>query len=291
MKCRIRSHDLGYGAMELRGAHKGAPHDRCPGRKPLLNAVDSTPASTTSIPRLRRGRGAGSAAGSRIGAPSTPWRANVVAWWAQRRRWSARSAPTSSRATTSFPACEQSLMRMKTDYLDLVQPHISPSKHIKGYGSVDALMELKQAGKVRFVGHVWYTPHLRDHIGMGVLDIAFQIPYSAMEREHEFHVHLGRGGYRHPWRRGEGRLRRREGRGDCNGSGGSRRLDDLLGDITGHGDPSCASLSPIQTVTPPSSAPQNAAPARTICCVCKRVRRRVLHRSQTTPRRGTPVGA
>jgi aryl-alcohol dehydrogenase-like predicted oxidoreductase len=76
-------------------------------------------------------------------------------------------------------------MRMKTDHLDLVQFHISPSKQtLEAHGSVDALMELKEAGKLRFIGMSGTLPHLRDHIAMGVFDV-FQIPYSAMEREHE----------------------------------------------------------------------------------------------------------
>jgi aryl-alcohol dehydrogenase-like predicted oxidoreductase len=45
-------------------------------------------------------------------------------------------------------------------------------------------MELKAAGKVRFIGMSGTLPHLKDHISMGVFDV-FQIPYSAMEREHE----------------------------------------------------------------------------------------------------------
>ena len=80
---------------------------------------------------------------------------------------------------------EQSLVRMKTDYLDLVQFHISPSKQtLEENGSLDAMMELKEAGKVRFIGMSGTLPHLKDHIAMGVFDV-FQIPYSAMEREHE----------------------------------------------------------------------------------------------------------
>jgi aryl-alcohol dehydrogenase-like predicted oxidoreductase len=80
---------------------------------------------------------------------------------------------------------EQSLVRMKTDYLDLVQFHISPSKQtLQENGSLDAVMELKEAGKVRFIGMSGTLPHLKDHIAMGVFDV-FQIPYSAMEREHE----------------------------------------------------------------------------------------------------------
>jgi len=77
---------------------------------------------------------------------------------------------------------EQSLIRMKADYLDLVQFHISPSQQtLQENGSVDALMELKHAVKVRFIGMSGTLPHPR---AMGVFDV-FQIPYSAMEREHE----------------------------------------------------------------------------------------------------------
>jgi aryl-alcohol dehydrogenase-like predicted oxidoreductase len=80
---------------------------------------------------------------------------------------------------------EQSLVRMKTDYLDLVQYHMSPSKRVlEENGALDALLELKEAGKVRFIGMSGTLPHLKDHIAMGVFDV-FQIPYSAMEREHE----------------------------------------------------------------------------------------------------------
>src|SRR5205807_7670390 len=80
---------------------------------------------------------------------------------------------------------EQSLVRMKTDYLDVLQFHSSPSRQIlEEYGALDALLELRQAGKVRFIGMSGTLPHLRDHIAMGVFDV-FQIPYSAVEREHE----------------------------------------------------------------------------------------------------------
>jgi aryl-alcohol dehydrogenase-like predicted oxidoreductase len=74
---------------------------------------------------------------------------------------------------------------MKTDYLDVVQFHASPSKQtLEEHGALDALLELREAGKVRFVGMSGTLPHLIDHIAMGVFDV-FQIPYSAVEREHE----------------------------------------------------------------------------------------------------------
>jgi aryl-alcohol dehydrogenase-like predicted oxidoreductase len=80
---------------------------------------------------------------------------------------------------------EQSLRRMKTDYLDVVQFHGSPSKQtLEENGSVEAVMDLKRQGKVRFIGMSSTLPNLVDHIEMGVFDV-FQIPYSALQREHE----------------------------------------------------------------------------------------------------------
>lgn len=80
---------------------------------------------------------------------------------------------------------EQSLRRMKTDYLDIVQFHGSPSRaELVEHGAIDALRDLQPEGKVRFIGMSGTLPHLRDHIAMDVFD-EFQIPYSAVQREHE----------------------------------------------------------------------------------------------------------
>jgi aryl-alcohol dehydrogenase-like predicted oxidoreductase len=79
----------------------------------------------------------------------------------------------------------QSLQRMKTDYLDLVQFHSSPSRQqLEEEGALEALLELKQQGKVRFIGVSGTIPNLKQQIDMGVFD-EFQIPYSALERNHE----------------------------------------------------------------------------------------------------------
>ena len=86
-------------------------------------------------------------------------------------------------------AVEQSLRRMRTDHLDLVQFHISPSRDtLEENGAVDALIELRDEGKTRFIGMSGTLPNLVDHIDMGVFD-AFQIPYSALERDHEGAIH------------------------------------------------------------------------------------------------------
>src|SRR5713226_9642243 len=100
-------------------------------------------------------------------------------------------APRGQRGTHVFTrenvvaGVEQSLVRMKTEHLDVVQFHASPSRQtLEERGALEALLELREAGKVRFIGMSGTLPHLMDHIAMGVFDV-FQIPYSAVEREHE----------------------------------------------------------------------------------------------------------
>ena len=80
---------------------------------------------------------------------------------------------------------EQSLRRMKTDHLDLVQFHASPSREtLEQNDSVAELLDLKDEGKVRFIGMSGTLPNIEGQIEMGVFDV-FQIPYSAVERDHE----------------------------------------------------------------------------------------------------------
>jgi aryl-alcohol dehydrogenase-like predicted oxidoreductase len=80
---------------------------------------------------------------------------------------------------------EQSLRRLGTDRLDLLQVHMSPSRaQLAADGTVETLLSLREAGKVRFLGMSGTLPNLPDHIAMGVFDV-FQIPYSAVQREHE----------------------------------------------------------------------------------------------------------
>lgn len=80
---------------------------------------------------------------------------------------------------------EQSLRRMQTDHVDLVQFHASPSQStLEENDAVAELEALRDEGKVRFLGMSGTLPHLTEQIAMGVFDV-FQIPYSAVEREHE----------------------------------------------------------------------------------------------------------
>ena len=80
---------------------------------------------------------------------------------------------------------DQSLARMKTDHLDLVQFHGNPSREtLEQDSAIDALRDLQTEGKIRFLGSSSYLPHITDHLDMGVFD-EFQIPYSALEHDHE----------------------------------------------------------------------------------------------------------
>jgi aryl-alcohol dehydrogenase-like predicted oxidoreductase len=79
---------------------------------------------------------------------------------------------------------EQSLARLRTDYLDVVQFHASPSPgQLEAEGALEALLDLRQQGKVRFVGMSGTLPNLPDQIALGVFDV-FQIPYSVAQPEH-----------------------------------------------------------------------------------------------------------
>jgi aryl-alcohol dehydrogenase-like predicted oxidoreductase len=80
---------------------------------------------------------------------------------------------------------EQSLRRLGTDRLDLVQVHMSPSQAtLEENQTVETLKDLQAAGKIRFIGMSGILPNLPDHLAMGVFDV-FQIPYSAVQRDHE----------------------------------------------------------------------------------------------------------
>jgi aryl-alcohol dehydrogenase-like predicted oxidoreductase len=83
----------------------------------------------------------------------------------------------------------ESLQRMKTDYIDIMQLHNPPVEETEKNGLVAVLQEMRQQGKVRFISISTTLPHLPTYINMGVFD-TFQIPYSALERDHENWISL-----------------------------------------------------------------------------------------------------
>ena len=174
---------LGYGAMELRGRPRGPQiADQDAGR--LLNAVldgginliDTSPDYGRSEELI------GSCIGrrrdefflaSKCGCP-------LVVPAGALPPYPHDYSPGNVRADV-----EQSLRRLRTDRLDLVQVHMSPSRAaLEENRTVETLKDLQAEGKVRFTGMSGILPNLPDHIAMGVFDV-FQIPYSAVQRDHE----------------------------------------------------------------------------------------------------------
>lgn len=79
---------------------------------------------------------------------------------------------------------ETSLRRMKTDYIDLLQLHNPTVEQTEEGNLVEILREIQTSGKVRWIGISSTLPHISKYIESGVFD-SFQIPYSALERDHE----------------------------------------------------------------------------------------------------------
>jgi aryl-alcohol dehydrogenase-like predicted oxidoreductase len=174
---------LGYGAMELRGVPRGPEiADEDAGR--LLNAVldgginliDTSPdygRSEELMGRYVAHRRDEYFLASKCGCPlALPADAPPP--------YPHDYSPGNVRA-----AVERSLQRLRTDHLDLVQVHMSPDRAtLEANHTVETLAELRDEGKVRFIGMSGILPDLPDHLAMDVFD-AFQIPYSAVQRDHE----------------------------------------------------------------------------------------------------------
>ena len=81
-------------------------------------------------------------------------------------------------------ACHQSLRRMNTDYLDIVQFHFSPARDVlEQKDAVGTLQDLQRQGKIRYLGCSSILPNVHDHIAMDVFDV-LQVPYSILQPEH-----------------------------------------------------------------------------------------------------------
>ena len=77
-----------------------------------------------------------------------------------------------------------SLERLGRDSVDIIQPHNPTVAEVEDGGLVDAMREMRDSGKVRHLGISTTLPYLPTFLDWGVFD-TMQIPYSALEREHE----------------------------------------------------------------------------------------------------------
>jgi aryl-alcohol dehydrogenase-like predicted oxidoreductase len=79
---------------------------------------------------------------------------------------------------------EDSLRRMRTDYVDLWQLHNPTPEQVRQEDLVAFMQQVKSEGKVRHVAISSTLPHLTSFLSWGAFE-SFQIPYSALERLHE----------------------------------------------------------------------------------------------------------
>ena len=77
-----------------------------------------------------------------------------------------------------------SLERLERESVDILQPHNPTVAEFEGGDLGRALSEIRDAGKARHIGISTTLPHLPVFLEMGIF-ATMQIPYSALEREHE----------------------------------------------------------------------------------------------------------
>lgn len=170
---------LGYGAMELRGAPAGPPVTDDEAARVLGAVLDAGITIIDTSPDYGRSE---ELIGQFIAHRRSEY---VLASKCGCVPGAGMGGEHVHTAENIRAGVEQSLRRMKTDYLDLVQFHRSLTRQeFEEHGALAALQDLQREGKVRFIGVSGTLPNLAEQIAMGVFD-AFQIPYSALQREHE----------------------------------------------------------------------------------------------------------
>jgi aryl-alcohol dehydrogenase-like predicted oxidoreductase len=143
---------LGYGAMELRGAPFGRDVTEAQSETILhavldagINYIDTSIDYGLSEERIGRHIAnrrseyyLASKCGCVVGATPAP---------------RGQRTPHVFTRDNIIAGVEQSLARMKTDCLDVLQFHASPSRQtLDEHGALEAVLSLKRAGKVRFIG-------------------------------------------------------------------------------------------------------------------------------------------
>ena len=171
---------LGYGAMELRGGPRGPAVDDQQAEQVLravldggINYIDTSIDYGLSEERI----------GATLASRRSDYYLASKCGCVVEQRPGEPSGHVFTRENV-VAGVEQSLRRLRTDYLDVVQFHASPSEStLEQEGGLAALLQLQQQGKVRFVGISGTLPNLPEQIRIGVFDV-FQIPYSALPPEH-----------------------------------------------------------------------------------------------------------
>ena len=83
-----------------------------------------------------------------------------------------------------FRGLDESIERLQTDRIDVMQLHGATVDDCNRHGTVEALQEMREQGLVAWIGASTNLPDVRTFIDWGVFDV-FQLPYSALDRTHE----------------------------------------------------------------------------------------------------------
>ncbi len=84
----------------------------------------------------------------------------------------------------AFRGLHESLERLRVDSVDIMQLHNPTVAQCEQGELVQALQDMRAQGKVRWIGMSTTLPHLPTYLEWDVFDV-YQIPYSALERDHE----------------------------------------------------------------------------------------------------------
>ena len=180
---------IGYGAMELRGRPRGRDVTETEVGRILNTALDSgVTLFDTSIDYEASEERIGRHLAHRRDEFTLATKCGCLVGWERPVDYKGGlpgGGPHDFSRKNIVAGVEQSLRRLRTDFLDILQVHASPDEAtLHEHGVVEVMQELQRQGKVRLIGMSGVLPSLADHIRMGVFDV-FQIPYSAVQREHE----------------------------------------------------------------------------------------------------------
>ena len=180
---------LGYGAMELRGRPRGRDLSEKEAGQILGTVLDSgIDLIDTAVDYEASEERIGRNLGHRRDEYLLASKCGCLVGWERPADYPGGipgGGPHDFSRSNIVAGVEQSLRRLRTDHLDILQVHASPDEAtLRAHAVVETLQDLQTQGKVRYIGMSGTLPALTEHIAMGVFDV-MQIPYSVVQRQHE----------------------------------------------------------------------------------------------------------